>query len=79
MKIKNIESGEELKQNFKLYKLILASNIQHLPEKDETEYKIHKETKKENKHAQLNKDAGIDLKNIVKDKRLPEKEKRMGN
>jgi len=75
VKIKNIESGEELKQNFKPYQLILASNIQYLPEKDETEYQIHKETRKEKKHAQLNKDAGIDLKNIVKNKRIDKKEK----
>ena len=48
-----------------------------MPQIDETEYKIHKETKKEKKLKKLNKDAGIDVKNIVKNyNRVLEKEKK---
>ena len=46
-----------------------------MPEKDESEYNIHKETRKQKKLEKLNKDAGIDLKNIVENKRIDKKEK----
>ena len=70
--VKDLLTDEKLKTPYKPYELIKVGDIQTLPNTNNEEYKLHKETKTKNKHAKINKEEGIDKTNIISEKRIKE-------